>query len=153
MGDPLSLLKNLSEVRPYLAQIGRMGDPLKKARFNHFINEWPALNSKICVQIFDQDSYDSFYEEFIPRMFYIYILKSLKDDKTYVGYTNNLDRRIAEHNSGKNLATKNRIPLELLFYENFETSQEARKRELYWKNGGGRRKLKEFFKNGFPSQA
>ncbi len=130
-----------------------MGDPLKKARFNHFINEWPALNSKICVQIFDQDSYDSFYEEFIPRMFYIYILKSLKDDKTYVGYTNNLDRRIAEHNSGKNLATKNRIPLELLFYENFETSQEARKRELYWKNGGGRRKLKEFFKNGFPSQA
>ncbi len=83
-------------------------------------------------------------------MFYIYILKSLKDHKTYVGYTYNLERRLAEHNSGKNIATRNRIPLELLFSEKFETSKEARKRELYWKGGGGRRKLKEFFKNGLP---
>jgi len=79
------------------------------------------------------------------NMFYIYILKSLKDGKTYVGYTNDLGRRLSEHNSGKNIATKNRTPLELLFSEKFETSKEARKRELYWKNGGGRRKLKKLF--------
>ncbi len=78
-------------------------------------------------------------------MFYIYILKSLKDNKTYVGYTNSLERRLAEHDSGKNIATRNRTPLELLFSEKFETSQEARRRELYWKSGGGRRKLKELF--------
>ncbi len=83
-------------------------------------------------------------------MFYIYILQSLKDHKTYIGYTNNIKRRLIEHNSGKNISTKNRIPLKLIFFEKFETSQEARKRELYWKSGGGRRKLKEFFKKDFP---
>lgn len=75
-------------------------------------------------------------------MFYIYILKSLKDNKTYVGYTNNLKERLRKHNSGQVKSTKHRLPLELLFSEKFETSQEARKRELYWKNGGGRRELK-----------
>ena len=83
----------------------------------------------------------------LNKMFYIYILKSLKDNKTYVGYTNNVDRRLTEHNSGKNIATKNRRPLELIFSEEFETSIEARKRGLYWKSGGGRRKLKELLKD------
>ena len=82
-------------------------------------------------------------------MFYIYILKSLKDNRTYVGYTNDLERRLAEHNSGKNIATKNRRPLELIFSEQFETSTEAKKRELYWKSGGGRRKLKNLLKDKF----
>ncbi len=82
-------------------------------------------------------------------MFYIYILKSLKDDRTYVGYTDNLSRRLAEHNSGKNIATKNRRPLELLFSEQFETSTEAKRKELYWKSGGGRRNLKQMFDKGF----
>jgi len=82
-------------------------------------------------------------------MFHIYILKSLKDNKTYVGYTNDLDRRLSEHNAGKNIATKNRRPLELVFSEQFETSAEAKKRELYWKSGGGRRKLKNLFKDKF----
>ncbi len=85
----------------------------------------------------------------LSYMFYIYILKSLKDNRTYVGYTNDLERRLSEHNSGKNIATKNRRPLELIFSEQFETSAEAKKRELYWKSGGGRRKLKTLFKDKF----
>ena len=80
-------------------------------------------------------------------MFYIYILKSLKDNKTYVGYTNNIEERIKKHNSGQVKSTKYRLPLKLIFSEEFETSQEARKRELYWKNGGGRRKLKTMLSN------
>ena len=79
-------------------------------------------------------------------MFYIYVLKSLKDNKTYIGYTNNIEVRLAKHNSGQVKSTKHRLPLKLLFSEEFETSPEARKRELYWKNGGGRRKLKEILK-------
>jgi len=82
-------------------------------------------------------------------MFYIYILKSLKDNKTYVGYTNDLERRLSEHNSGQSKATKNRRPFELIFSEQFEVSSEAKKRELYWKSGGGRRKLKELLKDKF----
>lgn len=81
------------------------------------------------------------------NMFYIYILKSLKDNRTYVGYTDNLERRMAEHNAGRSKATKNRRPLELIFSEQFQASSEAKKRELYWKSGAGRRRLKELLKN------
>ncbi len=78
-------------------------------------------------------------------MFYIYVLQSLKDDRTYVGYTDNVKRRLIQHNSGYVKSTKHRIPFKLLFTEEFETSKEAKKRELYWKSGAGRRKLKEYF--------
>lgn len=80
-------------------------------------------------------------------MFYVYILKSLKDHKTYVGHTNDIERRLSEHNSGQSKSTKNRVPFELIYSEKLETSAEAKNRELYWKSGGGRRKLKEIFKD------
>ena len=78
-------------------------------------------------------------------MYFVYILQSLKDKRTYVGYTNDIDIRLKQHNSGQVTATKHRRPMKLLFSEKFETKQEAKKRELYWKSGGGRRKLKQFF--------
>ncbi len=78
-------------------------------------------------------------------MFLTYILLSLKDHRTYVGYTNNLNERLARHNSGQVTATQHRRPLKLLFHEELPTMQEAKKRELYWKSGAGRRKLKKFF--------
>ena len=65
--------------------------------------------------------------------------------RAYVGYTNNLEERLKRHNSGQAIATKYRRPLKLLFSEEFKTAQEAKKREQYWKNGGGRRRLKQLF--------
>ena len=79
-------------------------------------------------------------------MYFIYVLQSLKDQRTYVGYTDNVERRFIQHNSGYVRSTKHRIPFKLLFTENFLTSAEVKKRELYWKSGGGRRKLKDLFK-------
>lgn len=79
-------------------------------------------------------------------MFYVYVLQSLKDLRTYVGYTNDLDQRIKRHNSGFVKSTKNRLPVKLLFFESFDSSYDAKKRELYWKSGAGRRKLKNFYK-------
>lgn len=79
-------------------------------------------------------------------MFYIYILKSSKDNRTYIGYTNNLEERLKKHNTGQVKSTKFRMPLDIIYSEKFNTSIEARKRELYWKSGGGRRKLKELLK-------
>jgi putative endonuclease len=79
-------------------------------------------------------------------MYFVYILQSLKDLKTYVGFTDNLERRFKEHNLGKVKSTKYRIPLKILFFEKYLISFEAKKRELWWKSGSGRRKLKEFFK-------
>ena len=83
-------------------------------------------------------------------MYYIYILQSLKDNKTYVGYTVNLAERLKYHNSGRVPATKHRKPLKLLFSEKFPTMTEAKKCERYWKSGAGRRKLKQYFEKGFP---
>ena len=62
-------------------------------------------------------------------MFYLYILGSQKDKNIYIGSTNNLKKRFKEHNSGKVLSTKSRIPFKLLYYEAYKTEEEARKRE------------------------
>ena len=48
--------------------------------------------------------------------YYVYILRSLKNDSLYIGYTYDLKQRLKSHNLGKNLATKPHIPYELIFY-------------------------------------
>jgi len=78
-------------------------------------------------------------------MYYVYILISLKDSKTYVGYTKDLNRRFKEHNCGTVKATKYRRPLQILFSEKFLTAKEAKNKELWWKSSSGRKKLKDFF--------
>ena len=69
-------------------------------------------------------------------MFYVYLLKSKKDGKCYIGSTNDLKRRFKEHNSGKLFSTKNRRPLILIYYEAFRSEKDARKREQSLKNYG-----------------
>jgi len=62
-------------------------------------------------------------------MFYVYLLKSLKDDNLYIGFTNDLQRRMEKHNSGKVFSTKSRAPFKLIYYEAYLSESEARKRE------------------------
>ncbi|MFA4996365.1 MAG: GIY-YIG nuclease family protein [Patescibacteria group bacterium] len=76
-------------------------------------------------------------------MFYVYVLSSTNYKKSYVGCTDNPDRRIKEHNSGKMAFTKRFKPWELIYHEKFETLGEARKRESYLKTSAGRRFLKK----------
>jgi putative endonuclease len=78
-------------------------------------------------------------------MYYIYILQSLKDKRTYVGYSHDIQNRLLRHNAGQVPATQNRRPLKLIFSESFETEQQVKQRELYWKSGAGRRKMKFLF--------
>ena len=62
-------------------------------------------------------------------MNYTYILKC-KDDSLYTGWTNDLKKRITSHNAGKGAKyTKARRPVELVYYEEFQTREEAMKRE------------------------
>ena len=62
-------------------------------------------------------------------MNYTYILKC-KDDSLYTGLTNDLKKRITSHNAGKGAKyTKARRPVELVYYEEFQTREEAMKRE------------------------
>ncbi|KKU47377.1 hypothetical protein A2752_00135 [Candidatus Uhrbacteria bacterium RIFCSPHIGHO2_01_FULL_46_23] len=69
-------------------------------------------------------------DSLFAKMYTVYILQSLKDGRTYIGYTNNLERRLNEHNSGKSKSTKYRVPFKLLFKEEFQTKRDAEKREI-----------------------
>ena len=69
-------------------------------------------------------------------MYYMYILKSIKDDKLYIGSTNDLRRRLSEHNNQEVQSTKSRVPFELRYYEAFYTEIDARKREESLKKDG-----------------
>jgi len=71
-------------------------------------------------------------------MFIVYVLRSEKDNKRYVGFTENLTRRLFEHNSGLVTSTKNRRPFKLIYTEQFENKQEAMKREKFFKSHQGR---------------
>ena len=66
-------------------------------------------------------------------MYFVYILKSLKDGGFYIGQTEDLDDRIKKHNNGQVKSTKSRIPFILVRKESFKTRSEARKRENYLK--------------------
>jgi putative endonuclease len=73
---------------------------------------------------------------------YVYVLKSLKDHKLYIGKTDDLKRRFKEHNKGKVLSTKNRVPFELIYYEAYRDKNKCAKQELFYKSGVGRDTLK-----------
>ena len=72
--------------------------------------------------------------------FYVYVCISLKDGKLYTGSSNNLERRLAEHDAGKVFSTKSRLPLKLVYYEVYQNEKDARMREKYLKGGGRARK-------------
>ncbi|MES2006946.1 MAG: GIY-YIG nuclease family protein [Patescibacteria group bacterium] len=76
-------------------------------------------------------------------MYWIYALKSTEKKFIYVGMTENLERRVNQHNAGRAPATQYYAPFTLLYSETAGSRQEARKREKYLKSGIG----KEFLKN------
>ena len=62
-------------------------------------------------------------------MFFVYILKSRKDKKLYLDYTNDLRKRLKEHNLGLTKSTKLRKPFRLVYYEAYASKQDAKNRE------------------------
>ena len=73
---------------------------------------------------------------------YTYIIQC--SDKTlYTGWTNNLEKRLADHNAGKGAKyTKSRLPVELVYYETFSSKEEAMRREYAIKKLTRKKKLK-----------
>ncbi|MBL7159827.1 GIY-YIG nuclease family protein [Candidatus Microgenomates bacterium] len=76
-------------------------------------------------------------------MYFVYILKSLKDNKYYIGQTNNLANRTKQHNNGKVRTTKHRKPLKLIYKESFSNREKAVKREKFFKTHKGYNYLKK----------
>lgn len=74
--------------------------------------------------------------------YYTYILKSKKDGKIYTGYTQDLRKRLNQHNKGLSTYTKGRGPFMLIYYESCLLEDKARSRELYLKSGMGKRYLR-----------
>ncbi|PKL81818.1 MAG: excinuclease ABC subunit C [Ignavibacteriae bacterium HGW-Ignavibacteriae-3] len=81
------------------------------------------------------------------QYYYVYVIRSLKDNKNYVGFTRDLKRRIVEHNSGNVTSTKTRIPFELVYWEGCRNQQDAIKMEKYLKSSWGKRYIKSRIKN------
>jgi putative endonuclease len=79
-------------------------------------------------------------------MFYVYAIKSMLVDYIYVGMTNNIERRLEQHNRGQNRSTKAYKPFILIFSEQIEGRDIARKREKYLKRGIGKEYLKSISK-------
>ena len=75
--------------------------------------------------------------------YWLYVLRSRNFLKSYVGFTDNLERRIKEHNSGRHVYTKRYLPWEVVHTETFLHREEARQREKYLKSAAGRRFLKK----------
>ena len=81
-------------------------------------------------------------------MSFVYILKSSKDQKLYVGTTDDLDKRFERHNKGQVKSTKNRRPLMLVFSKKFDTLSDARKYEWMLKYTPAGGKLKKRLVSG-----
>ena len=72
--------------------------------------------------------------------YFVYVLRD-KNGKRYKGMTNNLERRLIEHNRGKTITTSKMSNLSVEYFKRFDSFEEARKRELYFKTAAGRKYL------------
>jgi putative endonuclease len=75
-------------------------------------------------------------------MYFVYIIKSSKNHKLYKGFTQNLNERIKEHNSGRVISTKSGLPWKLIYYEVFSNKTDAIREELFLKSGKGKERIK-----------
>jgi putative endonuclease len=82
---------------------------------------------------------------------YVYVIRSEKDGRFYVGLTSNVKKRVSQHNTGRSRSTKAYRPLKLFFFEECLNRIEARKREKYLKSGYGKQWIKEKFKRSYSS--
>ena len=83
------------------------------------------------------------------KYFYVYVLLSTRDNEMYTGYTADLKNRMRCHEDGLVSSTKNRRPLNLIYFEGCINQQDATRREKYLKSGNGkiylRSRLSHFF--------
>jgi putative endonuclease len=81
------------------------------------------------------------------RFLYVYVLRSLKDGEFYTGFSSDLKARLATHEAGQVPSTKERRPLELVYYEACRSQADATRREKYLKSAWGKRYLKNRLKD------
>jgi putative endonuclease len=75
------------------------------------------------------------------RRFWVYVLVSQKTGRRYVGSTQDVTKRLRQHNAGHSKSTRHGVPWRLVKTESFLTRAEAVQRERFLKTGQGRREL------------
>lgn len=80
-------------------------------------------------------------------MFFVYVLYSFKDKKFYIGYTEDLEKRVSKHLLGEVDTTKSRLPLQLIYYEAYVNKKDAKEREKFLKGGSGHKYLNKQLRN------
>ena len=93
----------------------------------------------------DEENLHLYGEDFFMSHF-VYILRSEKDGRYYIGETTNVAERLLFHNMGKQRSTKHRIPFVLVKYEEFSTRKEALARERQIKSWKGGNMFKDYLK-------
>ncbi|MEO5912178.1 MAG: GIY-YIG nuclease family protein [Pelobium sp.] len=78
--------------------------------------------------------------------YFVYAILSEKDNRIYVGFSSDLDKRINEHNSGKTKSTKGYKPWKLIYNEVVLGRKEAREKEKHYKSGISKEFLKSLLK-------
>ena len=78
-------------------------------------------------------------------MFHVYVLKSEKTGRRYVGSCENLETRLRRHNLGHSKATRHGAPWTLVHSETFANRVDATRRERYYKSGRGRDELNRLY--------
>ena len=82
-------------------------------------------------------------------MYYVYVLQSESDAGLYIGFSTDLKRRIAQHQTGESQATAHRGHWHLIYYEAYRMRQDAEGRERFLKSGAGRRYIAKQCRNWF----
>ena len=85
----------------------------------------------------------------MAKMYYTFVLRSLKDGKMYTGYTINLKLRFEQHEKGEVESTRHCKPLEIIYYEACKSQDDALRREKYFKTHYGKMYLKKRLKSYF----
>jgi putative endonuclease len=84
-------------------------------------------------------------------MYYVYTIQSQRNRKIYVGYTNDLRKRLKMHNSAEVFSTKPYRPFKLIYYEAYQNKNDALERERFLKSGWGKNYLKKVLKHYFST--
>ena len=76
-------------------------------------------------------------------MYHVYILLNETEKRTYIGVTDDINKRLADHNAGRVKSSCPYRPYKVMHMESFGTLVEARQKEKFYKSTSGRRRLKE----------
>ncbi len=86
------------------------------------------------------------YNDPLMNFWYVYVLRSAKDGQFYIGSTNDVRRRVQQHQRGENVSTAKRLPVELLYFEGHTSKEDALRREKYLKSTKGRTMLRQILR-------